>query len=272
MGNGNGSPASRRQIGLMLRRLREDAHKSIADVVEAKVAGATKVWRIESGQTLPSIPDILGFCWVYEADPPTTKRLTDMVTEIANGGNGFWEEHGDSVPTWLSLYVGMEQTATDVQLFEPDLVHGLLQTRAYAVATNDEPQQSERNADLRLARQNAVFDRKDTYQMRVVLGAGALARQVGSPELMTDQLDHLRTLSRQPRLDIRILGWRVWMHAAVNGPFARFEFTSPGEDPVVYVPLLAGGRYFEKPDQIRPYENAFDRLWHHSTPVEEHAP
>ena len=234
--------------------------------------GDTKLWRIESGKSLPSLPDVLALCFVYKVSSPTTQRFVDMVEAVQNGTGGWWEQFGDQVPSWLSLYVGMEQLAFDIQIYEPDLVHGLLQTTEYALAANDNPDQAQHNADLRMARQRAVFDRQDDYRMRVVLGAGALARQVGGPAVMASQIQHLRTLVQNPHLEIRTLGWDVGMHAAINGPFARFEFSSPEEDPVVYVPLLAGGQYFEEPKQVRPYTDAFASIWPQSTPVEEYAP
>jgi hypothetical protein len=272
MGNGNGSPAARRQIGLLLRQLREEAGKSIQDVAESKIAGDTKMWRIESGRTLPSVPDVLGLCRVYRCDPATTNRMADMVEEVGRTSGGWWEQYGDQVPSWLSLYVGMEQTAVDIQVFEDGLVHGLCQTREYAIAANNDPKKAEHNADLRMARQRAVYDRDDDYGMRVVLGAGALTRTIGGPDVMAGQLQHLRSLTQKPHLEIRILGWDIGMHAATAGPFARFEFSSPQEDPVVYVPLLAGGQYFEKPEQIRPYTDAFGSIWPQATPVEEYTP
>jgi len=270
MGSTNGSPAARRQVGLLLKKLRDESGKSIQDVREAKIAGDTKVWRLESGKTLPSIPDVLGLCWLYGADRPTTQRLTDMVTEVSNGGGGWWEEYGESVPSWLSLNVGMEQNANRIAIFQPELVHGLLQTPDYALAVNLQGDDAKQNAELRLARQRAVFARTDSYEIDVVLGAGALARQVGGTDVMTEQVGHLRLLGREHPVKIRVLSWEIGMHDSINGPYTLFEFAGSDEDPVVYVPLLAGGRYIEKPQQIAPYQAAFSSIWSQATPIEEY--
>lgn len=272
MGNSKGSPAARRQIGILLKKLREDAGKTIADVATSGIAGDTKVWRIEKGVSLPSISDVLGLAWVYKLDSATTQRLTDMVQEIASGSGGFWEMYGDNVPQFLSLTVGMEQTANDISAFQPELIHGLLQTEPYALAANHEGDDRQRNASLRMARQREVFDRKDPFAMRFVLGAGALRRETGGPEVMADQVQHLRQLNELPNVSVRVLGWQVGMPAAINGPYTLFKFASAEEESLVYVPGLTGGRYIHKQDQLVPYQEAFDATWDQSTPIEEYAP
>jgi transcriptional regulator with XRE-family HTH domain len=54
-----GSPVARRQLGNELRRLRNEAGKTHADVQEALIASRTKMWRIEHGETNTRPADVL---------------------------------------------------------------------------------------------------------------------------------------------------------------------------------------------------------------------
>jgi hypothetical protein len=254
----------------MLRRLREDCGKTVQAVGDAKVAGATKVWRIETGKTLPSISDVLGLCWLYGADQATTQRLTDMVVELSQSNGGWWEEYGERVPSWLSLFIGMEQAADRILIYEPEFVYGLLQTPAYALAVNANGDDARKNADLRLARQKAVFTRNDDFQLLVIHGQGALTREVGGPKVLAEQIVKLKSLEEDPRVNIRVLTWEVGMHDATSGPFSVFEFAD--EEPVVYVPLLRGGRYIEKEQQVSAYHKVFDSVWTQAQPMKEFRP
>lgn len=271
MTKGTASPAARKQLGAALRKLREESGKHISDVATARVAGATKVWRIESGHSLPTVNDVLGMCWLYDADQVTTRRLADLVLALGDTTGGWWEEHGSALPSWLHVYVGMEQTASGMQIFEPDMVHGLLQTRDYALAANFDPDDAVPNAELRMARQEAVFSRTDRFTMQVVLGAAALRRQIGGREVMTSQVEHLRTLGRS-NVEVRILSDETGMHRAIHGTFNLFNFDDQEMDAVVYVPLLVGGRYVEDARQTEMYRRAFSSIWGLSTPLEEYTP
>ncbi len=237
----------------------------------ARVAGVTKVWRIESGHSLPSVNDVLGLCWLYEADQPTTRRLTDLVLALGDTSGGWWEAYGHAVPSPLHLYVGMEQTASSLQIFEPDLVHGLLQTREYALSANFDPENAQVNADLKMARQEAVFSRTDRYAIRIVLGAAALRRQIGGPEVMKAQVDHLLSMNL-PDVQVRVLSDETGMHRAIHGAFNLFDFAEADMSPVVYVPILVGGRYVEDRRHTEMYREAFSSIWPLSTPLEEYAP
>src|SRR5437016_13138803 len=124
-----GSTVIRRQLGRRLRKLRETAGKTERDVEEARLASRTKLWRIEAGKVGVRIADVRTLCWLYGADQQTTDALAALAAGTST--QGWWEDYGDVLADWFGLYVGLEAAATEVRMYDPELVPGLLQTAAY---------------------------------------------------------------------------------------------------------------------------------------------
>ncbi|MDG4832766.1 helix-turn-helix transcriptional regulator [Solwaraspora sp. WMMD1047] len=269
-----GPTVVRRQLGRRLRRLREQASRTEQEVERAKVCSRTTLWRIESGKGPVKMTTVRGLCWFYGADP----EVTDALTRLANGTDehGWWESHGDAVPDWFRLYVGLEAAASDIQIYDPELIHGLLQTPEYARAVfrAAEPaapvEAIERRVNLRLERQLAYFDRADPARITAVFGAGALLREVGGPEVMAEQRDHLATLGQRVKVSIRVLPFAAGAHAAMVSPFIQLDFADPEDPDIVYVESHLGAHYLERPGELAEYRRIFDLIQRQSTPIEQY--
>ena len=167
----------------------------------------------------------------------------------------------------------MEETASRLRCFDPELVHGLLQTEDYARAViESEPLESsvvDQRLRFRMDRQNRVL--RTQPELTVVLGAGALSLVVGSPAIMAAQLDHMRQLERDRAATIRVLPWSAGAYP-MRGSFALLSFDSDEDPTVAYVEFSTGARYVEQPSQVGEYESVFDVLLSKSIPIEEWTP
>jgi transcriptional regulator with XRE-family HTH domain len=273
----SGSTVVRRQLGRRLRRLREAAGKTERDVETAKLLSRTKLWRIESGKTPVKVPDVRALCWLYGADNATTDALADLA--IGTNAQGWWEEYGDAVPDWFGLYIGLEAAASEIRIYDPELVHGLLQTADYAgavyraVRPGDSADVIQRQVKLRLGRQHSLSDRMPPLRLTAILGAGVLARPVGGAQVMAEQTERLRELARLDHVDIRVLAWEAGAHAAMHtGAFIIFDFDDPDDPPVVYLETHTGARYLEKPEELNQYRTIFDLIYQKAVPIEEYSP
>jgi hypothetical protein len=266
-----GSTVVRRQLGRKLRRLREDAGKTHADIEAARIASATKMWRIESGKTTVKPGDVWALARLYDV----SSDVADALATLASGTyeEGWWEDNDAAVPDWLGLYAGLEAASSQVFTYHPELVHGLLQTPQYAEAViRANPDLSDsvvrRRLDFRLERQRAVLGR--SAGVVAVLGAGALALRVGSDEVMEAQISHLRTIGSS--VEVRILPWTAGAHPSMKGAFTVLDFDNPDDPALVYIETHLGSRYLEQPKQVSEYRRIFQLLHDRAVPIEEYRP
>jgi hypothetical protein len=245
------------------------------DVEEAGLASRAKLWRIESGKTPTKIADVRALCWLYKVDQATTDALAALAAGTST--RGWWEDYGDVLPDWFGLYVGLEATASEIRIYDPELVHGLLQTPSYIRAlrvdsgfeANEETIQ--RQVKLRQERQQALTVRTPPLRITAVLGAGVLARQVGSGAVMAEQVARLHELNQLDNVDIRVMPWNAGGHAAIHvGAFTILDFDNPDDPAVVYLESHTGARYLEKPQELAEYRKVYDLVYRKTIPIEEH--
>jgi transcriptional regulator with XRE-family HTH domain len=258
----------RRSIGRRLKALRLAAGKTQADV--AAVASPAKLKRMESGQVTQRMADVRTLCFMYGADDVTTEQLVELT--LINSEAGWWEDYSDAVPSWFAMYIELEAAATRLFTYDPELVHGLLQTPDYhralvaaeavLVPDIDEEQQVE----LRIRRQHAAFDRTPPLQVTTVLGTGAVQRDVGGPEIAAAQREHLLTVPAE----VRVLPASAGAHAAMKGAFIMLEFATEDDPPVVYLETQVGARYVEHHEQIALYRQLADSISRQAVPIKEY--
>jgi hypothetical protein len=141
----------------------------------------------------------------------------------------------------VRLLLGYERVATTIRTFEPLVIPGLLQTRAYAEAVLSlfaPPEDVGPLVEARLARHD-LFDRDDAPEMTFLIDESALHRWAGTAgagaEIMRGQLDHLRQMARNPRVRIQIVPYGAGLHEGVKGPFVILEFANPGQAGLLYL-------------------------------------
>jgi transcriptional regulator with XRE-family HTH domain len=268
--SGGGSVVVRRQLGSKLRELRLKAGKKSADVTAAGIASRAKLARIEAGQTPVKMADVMALCWLYEASQAATR---DLVALAPGTQQEDWTElYAQAVlPDWFGLYIGLEQAASSLRCFDPELVHGLLQTETYARAVIEadprlKPEVVEERVRFRMDRQQRLFERRP--ELTIILGAGALSLVVGSAEVMEAQVAHIREVTGAGRAEVRVLPWSVGAYP-MRGNFTIVGFAGDEDPTVTYVEFSMGSRYVEPADQVREYEAVFDDLLSKTVAVEE---
>ena len=124
-----GPTVQRRRLGIELRRLREEAGKTIDEVAQVLECSDSKVSRIENGQVSATPRDVRDMLDFYGVDLQRRDALVE-VTRTARQ-RGWWQAYRDAPVMPL---VGLEVVADRIHAYERWLLPGLLQTRDYARA------------------------------------------------------------------------------------------------------------------------------------------
>jgi transcriptional regulator with XRE-family HTH domain len=164
-----------------------------------------------------------------------------------------------AIPGFLTLFVQLEQSALSIRQYEPTVLPGLLQTRAYAtaiVSTERSDADVEELVQLRLDRQ-AILDDPDPIHLTTVVDEVALRRVAGSPAVMAEQLDRLAQLAQRPNIDVHVLPIAAGAHGVGFGAFLLLSF---GDRSVAYSENRVQGTYVEGDEGVAEHDHVFEHL------------
>ncbi len=252
----------RRQLGAELRRLRERAKRTVADVAGELGWSESKLSRIETANTSIRDPDLQRLFELYQVGDTDQKRIRALAGQSRQ--RAWWEAYGDALPDPVQTYIGFESEATAIFEYTANVVSGLLQTAEYASAVVRAIFGPER-ADVidefvaaRMARQ-AVLVRDPAPKLWTIIDEAALRRPIGGQAVIRRQLQRLVEASEQPTVTLQVLPFAVGAHRALDGSFDVLEFAG-GEDPLVYCDGMTGGVFRSKPTELRQYWMSFEAL------------
>lgn len=221
-----------------------------------------KISLMETGRRAISPRDVRDLCGLYGVeDQQVVDGLMRMARE--SGRPGWWVAYGE-VP--CSAYIGMEMETSSISSYEPMVVPGLLQTPAYAATVIAEtiprlsPEHVAARVEVRMRRQHRAHHPARPFRLRVVLDESVLLRVVGSPDVMREQLEHLKRLGAQPHVSVQVLPHGAGAHPGLCGQFSLLRFAdSPGAG-TVHLERLTSDLYLEKRSEVRSYGALYDRL------------
>jgi transcriptional regulator with XRE-family HTH domain len=259
-----GGPTARRIVlGAQLRRLREAAELSRAEVAYAIRASESKISRLELGRVGFKERDVEDLLTMYGVSDPAEREIfLEMVRKASEPG--WWNRYSDLMPAWFQDYVGLEESASRIQTYELQFVPGLLQIEEYAraVASHGRPaavtDEVERRVALRMRRQK-ILAHLGSPQLWAVIDESVLHRPIGGPAVLRAQIEHLLETTAQPQITLQVVPHHLSGYAA-EGAFSMLRFAEPALPDLVYLEHLSGALYLDKPEEIEVYSRAFDRL------------
>ena len=113
--------------------------------------------------------------------------------------------------------------------------------------------------DIRMTRQHILL-RHNPVRFTVVLDETTLSRVVGSPELMTEQLDHLLRMVKRENIDLRILPVKAGYCGV--GAFVVLRLVEPY--PVVAYAQTPMGDVCVEGTDASTLETRYEQLWNRS--------
>jgi hypothetical protein len=195
----------------------------------------SKVVRIENGQVSLSVTGLRAMIALYEI---TDRELVEELTQAARGSKGmnWWTRYNDVLGIPLTQCLGFESVTTALCAYNPVVIPDHLQTHDYAKALlspQAEPHRRDLLVALRAERQERLLGHKGSGQASFVIDEAALRRQIGSPAVMGQQLEHLIELSARPRVEISVLPLDSGAHYSTEGGFILLDLAD--DDTLLYL-------------------------------------
>jgi predicted transcriptional regulator len=179
-----------RSFGAEIRRLREAAGLSQTDLAELVNVSRAYISHVELGKTRCRCDFASRVDSALKAGGQIIQAWNELLESIKSA----------KYATYFVNFPKAESTANLIRVYETHIVNGLFQTEAYASVIQREPE----DVATRMNRQRQVMS-KPSPVIFVVLEESILHRQVGTPEVMREQLEYLLELSERPGIRIQIL-------------------------------------------------------------------
>ena len=221
--------------------------------------GRGKVGRFEANQwKRPELSDIRDLVRIYGIDGDEKAEIEDLALHAR--ARPWWRDYPD---VFENEFPGIENDASQIRIFMPLVLPGLLQTREYMAvvlrAGSRPPSFVRRAIEARMRRQE-ILDRTDGTAPRLtaVITEASLMYRWGSKGDRREQIEHLATLSREANIDLRIQrfadGPPTGMHSMVN------IFDLPGDESrLVYLETDVAIHEVSKREEVESYVHGFSR-------------
>ncbi|SET43894.1 helix-turn-helix domain-containing protein [Nonomuraea wenchangensis] len=243
--------------GSELRRLREEKGITQEQLADFCHVSKSLVSQIENAKRNPS--------WKFTEDVEKRLGITDqslarLLPLVLKSG-----------PTWFREWPKIESNAHNLRTWQPLVVPGLLQTRAYARAVlRGEPSVGDATVDdateARIARQT-IFDRPEPPLYVAVIDESVLDRPIGGPSVMREQIERLIKVSDSPSITIQLVRMSSVPSVGLLGGFV-IAHQSQGPD-TVYLDNAADGEVTDREDRVRRVSLRFDVIRAYARPVDE---
>jgi transcriptional regulator with XRE-family HTH domain len=260
----NSSPTVRRwELAGRLRALREGAGLGIEEVSAQLLCSPSKISRLETAVRGASLRDVRDLCALYQADEAVTEHLMELARQSKEPG---WWQSFDEVAPRFATYIGLEDAAVAIRSYETIRMQGLLQTPDYTRALvrrifpGISAKAAEQFVETRQTRFQQVLEGPTRPDLWVILDEAVLARQVGGPKVMQNQIDHIIKCVDEGLLTLQVVPFAAGAHAGMEGSFTILEFPPETLPQVVYVEGRSGQIFLNRPADLREFEDAFDHL------------
>jgi transcriptional regulator with XRE-family HTH domain len=273
---GGGSPTVLRMLlGSQLRKLREAKGISREEAGYLIRASESKISRMELGRVSFKQRDVTDLLEMYGVDDNDARAALVKLARDANSP-GWWHKYSDVLPDWFSVYVGLEEAASLLRVYELQFIPGLLQTADYTRAIVERGQSAatadeiERRVALRAARQE-MLAKPGAPRLWAVVDEAALRRPIGGPVVMRNQIERLIAATEEPNITVQVVPFDSGGHAAEGGAFTILRFPEAELPDVVYVEQLTSALYLDKREDVEKYGQVMDQLSVESEPPERTA-
>ncbi|CAM4056609.1 helix-turn-helix transcriptional regulator [Nocardiopsis rhodophaea] len=260
---GSGPTVRRMLLGSELRKYREARDISRAAAGHHIRGSESKISRMELGRVGFKERDVEDLLKLYGVtDKQVVRTLTDLARDTKKPG--WWQHYGESLPNWFQSYVGLEEAASRIRVYEAQFVHGLLQTEDYARSVISSgvltpSLEVEHRVEVRMKRQRHIYEGSDV-RLWAILDEAALRRPVGPVDIMRRQLQHLLHACDHPNITLQVIPFAAGAVAAEAGSFTILRYPDFELSDIIYLEQLTGSMCLDRRSEIDAYTMAMERL------------
>jgi transcriptional regulator with XRE-family HTH domain len=254
MGNRYAS-AAYRELGGMLREVREKAGLTATELARRLGWPLTTISRIENGRRTSSTTDVVQYAAMCGVKMPEIPPLLEFA-RLAERKQGYYLSDRRIDGSLQSLILH-ESLAEHSIIYEPLVLHGLLQTPEYArslvtAVHSDIAEDRVAGAVRTRMERRRILYRPNPARFSFFIHEQALRLRVGNNEIMHEQLLHLVLTAALDHVTVRIVPSVAGERSALGGAFHLMEFLE--HRPTVFLDNLGGGGLFlEDPNYVGSY-------------------
>lgn len=269
------SPHVRRlRLAAELRALR--THAGVTHVQLAKQIGQSRaqISRLENGHVVDQ-DDVMK---ILDALGVDDDRWTQIMTIAREAGERGWWESNRFMGERQALYANLEAGAQTIREFQMTFIPGLLQTTDFTRVRGEAEREAgagsfnaDKAADGRVGRQR-MLRRPGGPTYEVIIDELAIRRPSAPPEVVKAQLYHIAaTVNGSPRITARVLPVEAEIegYSVPRSAFSIYTFTDPGDPTVVAVDTVTDDLVLTEGDDVKRYDELYDRLRHAALPTQE---
>ncbi|QIZ34048.1 helix-turn-helix transcriptional regulator [Saccharopolyspora sp. ASAGF58] len=257
----------RRQLGLMLKKLRELKGVSQNDAAREIGRKQTRISRAENGVgslAREELARLLDFYGISEDERATALALGNQARKRQRG-----RTYADNLPRSFERLADLQADAEAIGFYETGIVPGLAQSPDYARAVimafdgvwwETSVLEVESRLEFRMEQQRRVLEAAVPKDISFVLTETALDQVVGGVSVLRGQLLHLLQLSERPNVAVRVLPSSVPDNPLLGGGLITLDFGTSAPR-IVFVPVLYGpSTYHDQEVDTVPMFRAFEAV------------
>lgn len=220
-----------RALSASLREVREARKLGLRELARALEIDPRLLSQWELGIRVPPVEEVARILGYLRVEQPTTRRLLYLAQHTKEPN--WLDSHPADLPAALTAVIQCERTASLITNWSPLIIPGLLQTPDYARAQLTASDISVEDADARLVvrlDRQRILTRREPVRLTAIISELAIREVVGDEDIMSDQIDHLLTLTGTSTISVRIVPADVGYHPGKIGMFTLYDFSA---DPAI---------------------------------------
>ncbi|GAA3346769.1 helix-turn-helix transcriptional regulator [Amorphoplanes nipponensis] len=252
---------------MRLREIRDSLGLPAEAAAREMYWSAAKLERVEAG-AVPVAPVEVRALLEFYGVRGRKERETLLGLAAAARVRRWWRRH--RLTKEYRQFVGYEEEASRISIYQALFLPGLLQTEDYARAITAKilrrgagAEEVRARIEVRMARQRTFLDRVNGAagpELIVALDEAVLRRPVGGIAVLRRQLDHLLAMAALPAITVVVVPLGLEGHPGLGGTFELLEFAGSGRPDMLFLEAVTRDFIVTDEEATAPYRESMKIL------------